>query len=92
VIGISPIVGGRALKGPAARMMKSMRLRPSPAEVAKLFSDFMGVFVIDELDRDCADRIEALGVRPVVTNTIMTGLREKTALARVVAKEMGIKA
>jgi 2-phospho-L-lactate/phosphoenolpyruvate guanylyltransferase len=39
VIGISPIVGGRALKGPAARMMKSMGLKPNPAEVAKLYRD-----------------------------------------------------
>jgi LPPG:FO 2-phospho-L-lactate transferase len=92
VLAISPIVGGRALKGPAARMMKSMGLRASAAAVAKLYQDFVGVFVLDEVDRKQAVQVEALGMRPVVTNTIMSGLRERKALARVVAREMGIQA
>ena len=87
---ISPIVGGRALKGPAAKMMKSMQLRSSAAEVAKLYLDFTNIFVLDELDRKQAAQVEALGMRPVVTNTIMRGLREKKSLARVVARELGI--
>jgi LPPG:FO 2-phospho-L-lactate transferase len=87
---ISPIVGGRALKGPAAKMMKSMQLRSSAAEVAKLYLDFTNIFVLDELDRKQAGQVEALGMRPVVTNTIMRGLREKKSLARVVARELGI--
>jgi LPPG:FO 2-phospho-L-lactate transferase len=91
VIGISPIVGGRALKGPAARMMKSMGLRSSALEIAKLYADFMGVFVLDEADRKHAAEVESLGVRAVVTKTIMTGAREKKKLARVVMHEMGIK-
>ncbi len=87
---ISPIVGGRALKGPAAKMMKSMQLRSSAAEVAKLYLDFTNIFVLDELDRKQAAQVAALGMRPVVTNTIMRGLREKKSLARVVARELGI--
>jgi LPPG:FO 2-phospho-L-lactate transferase len=91
IIAISPIVGGRALKGPAARMMKSMRLRSSAVEVAKLYQDFVGVFVLDEVDREGAQKVAALGMRPVVTNTIMSGLRERISLARVVARNMGIR-
>jgi LPPG:FO 2-phospho-L-lactate transferase len=90
VVAISPIVGGRALKGPAAKMMKSMQLRASAAEVAKLYVDFCGVFILDEIDRKQASQVEALDMRPVVTNTIMRGLREKKTLARAVAREMGI--
>jgi len=90
VIGISPIVGSRALKGPAARMMKSMQLRPSAVEVARLYLDFMGIFVLDEIDRRHAPAVEALGVRAVVTNTIMSGLRARKNLARVLVREMGI--
>lgn len=90
VIGISPIVGSRALKGPAARMMKSMQLRPSAVEVAKLYLDFMGIFVLDEIDRRHASAVEALGVRAVVTNTIMSDLRARKNLARVLVREMGI--
>ena len=89
VIGISPIVGGRAIKGPAARMMKSMQLRPSAIEVAKLYLDFMGTFVMDNVDRTCAAEVEALGLRAIVTNTIMTGMQQRKALARVVARSLG---
>jgi LPPG:FO 2-phospho-L-lactate transferase len=91
VAAISPIVGGRALKGPAAKMMKSMQLRSSAAEVAKLYLDFTNIFVLDELDRKQAVQVEAFGMRPVVTNTIMRGVRERKSLARVVARELGIK-
>jgi LPPG:FO 2-phospho-L-lactate transferase len=92
VAAISPIVGGRALKGPAAKMMKSMQMRVSAAEVAKLYVDFTGVFVLDEVDGKQAAQVEALGMRPVVTNTVMRGLRERKALARVVVRELGIRA
>ncbi len=88
VLAISPIVGGRALKGPAAHMMKSMRLRPAAVEVARLYADFAGVFVLDEVDRKQAVDVEKLGMRPVVTNTVMRGLRERKALARVVVRKL----
>jgi LPPG:FO 2-phospho-L-lactate transferase len=92
VAAISPIVGGRALKGPAAHMMKSMRLRPAAAEVARLYADFVGVFVLDEVDRTQAARVEKLQMRPVVTNTVMRGQRERISLARVVGRALGIGA
>jgi LPPG:FO 2-phospho-L-lactate transferase len=91
VAAISPIVGGQALKGPAAKMMKSMQLRSSAAEVAKLYEDFTGVFILDEVDRKEAAPVEALRMRAVVTNTIMRGLREKKALARAVVRELGVR-
>jgi len=90
VAAISPIVGGRALKGPAAAMMKSMRLRPAAVEVARLYADFVSTFVLDEVDRKQAVLVEKLGIRPVVTNTVMRGLRERKSLARVMVRELGI--
>jgi LPPG:FO 2-phospho-L-lactate transferase len=71
-------------------MMKSMQMRSSAAEVAKLYVDFTGVFVLDEVDGKQASQVEALDMRPVITNTIMRGLRERKSLARVVARELGI--
>jgi len=88
---ISPIVGGRALKGPAAKMMKSLLRRSSAAEVAKLYLDFAGIFMLDEVDRKQVAQVEACGMRPVITNTIMRGLRERKSLARVVVRELGIE-
>ncbi len=90
VAAISPIVGGKALKGPAAKMMKSMHLKVSAAEVAKLYVDFVGVFVLDEVDRKQAATVAVLDMKPVVTNTIMKGLRERKALARAVVRELRI--
>jgi len=91
VAAISPIVGGKALKGPAAKMMKSMNLKASAAEVAKLYADFAGTFVMDEVDRKQAANVSALDMRPVVTNTIMKGVRERKALARIVVRELVIE-
>jgi LPPG:FO 2-phospho-L-lactate transferase len=91
VAAVSPIVGGRALKGPTADMMRSMGIRPSAVEVARLYSDFVKVFVLDETDREQSGEVEALGMRPVVTNTIMRGVRERKALARTVVRELGVE-
>jgi LPPG:FO 2-phospho-L-lactate transferase len=92
VAAISPIVGGRALKGPAAHMMRSMRLRPAAVEVARLYADFVSIFVLDEVDQQQAALVEKLGMRPVVTNTVMRGLRERKSLARVAVRELEIDA
>jgi LPPG:FO 2-phospho-L-lactate transferase len=73
-------------------MMKSMHLRAAAAQVAKLYVDFISVFVMDEVDRRQTAQVEALDMRPVVTNTIMRGLRERKALARVVVRELGVSA
>ena len=84
IAAVSPIVGGRALKGPAARMMKSLGMRVSALGVAELYRDFVDVFVLDKVDGEQAPAIEKLGMRAVVTDTIMTGLARKKALARAV--------
>lgn len=92
VAAISPIVGGRALKGPAADMMRSMKIRCVAAEVACLYADFAGIFVLDEVDGKQGGEVESRGLRPVVTNTIMSGRRERKLLARAVMEALGVEA
>jgi LPPG:FO 2-phospho-L-lactate transferase len=87
-VAISPIVGGRALKGPAARMMRSLGISVSAVGVAELYRGLVDVFVLDRVDAKLAGRVEALGMRAVVTNTIMSSLAAKKALARVVVKAL----
>ena len=87
-VAISPIVGGRALKGPAASMMRSLGMKVSALGVAELYRGLVDVFVLDRADARLAGEVEALGLRAVVTNTIMSGLAEKKALARVVVKAL----
>jgi len=84
VVAVSPIVGGKTIKGPADRMMASLGMTPTAAGVASAYGDFLDVLVIDEQDRELAPAVEAAGVRAVVAQTIMRGPAEKRALAEAV--------
>lgn len=86
VVGISPIVGGKTIKGPADRMMASLGMQPSAAGVARAYADFLEVLVIDEVDRGLAAEVEAAGVRAAVAQTVMRGPSEKRALAEAVLR------
>ncbi|MCS6801656.1 MAG: 2-phospho-L-lactate transferase [Chloroflexota bacterium] len=83
-VAISPIVGGRALKGPADKMLVTLGHEPSALGVARLYRDLVDLFVLDTLDASLAPAVEALGLRVLVTNTIMRGPQERAQLARAV--------
>jgi LPPG:FO 2-phospho-L-lactate transferase len=91
VAAVSPIVGGRALKGPADRMLRDQGLEASAVSIARLYEDFLDVLVIDAADEALAPEIEALGVDVVVTDTIMKSMEKKSALARTVLAALGAK-
>ncbi len=81
---ISPIVGGRALKGPAAAILASLGHDVSALGVARLYRDLIDLFVLDHEDAALADAVrEESAAACVVTQTIMAGPQEKRALARV---------
>jgi LPPG:FO 2-phospho-L-lactate transferase len=82
VVGISPIVAGRAVKGPADRLMTGLGLDASCVGVARAYAEFCGTLVIDAGDAHRAREVEALGVRAVVADTLMTDARVAAALAR----------
>lgn len=82
VVAVSPIVGGRALKGPADRMLASLGHEPSAAGVARLYGDFLDVLLLDWEDEALAAEVESLGVRPEVTDTIMRDAASRQALAQ----------
>jgi LPPG:FO 2-phospho-L-lactate transferase len=84
VIAVSPIVGGKALKGPADRMLRELGHEPSVVGVARLYAPLAGTLVIDEADRALADEVEAAGIRCVVTDTIMRDAAAAAALSTVV--------
>jgi LPPG:FO 2-phospho-L-lactate transferase len=84
VAAISPIIGGKTIKGPADRMMASLGMEATATGVARAYADFLDVLVLDEEDRDLAPSVEAAGVRAVVAPTIMSGPAEKRALAEAV--------
>ena len=90
VAAISPIVGGRALKGPADRMLRGLGLAASACQVAELYRDFTDVFILDNVDRAQVAGIETLGMKAVVTDTIMKGWQERVALAKVTLEGLGL--
>jgi LPPG:FO 2-phospho-L-lactate transferase len=71
-VAISPIIGGAALKGPADRMLVTLGHESSCVGVATLYQDFISTLIIDSVDGHRAPEIEALGIRCVVTDSIMS--------------------
>ena len=88
---VSPIVGGKTLKGPADRMLRDQGLAASATTIASLYRDFLDVLVIDSVDEALVPEIEALGVQAVVTDTIMASMEKKSALARTVLAALSPK-
>jgi LPPG:FO 2-phospho-L-lactate transferase len=84
LMAISPLVGGKSLKGPSDRMMSELGYDVTAASVAKMYRDFCGTFAIDESDADQRSAIEALDVKPIVLPTIMRTLDDKERLARAI--------
>ena len=91
VVAVSPIIGGETVKGPAARMLRTLGHEASAAAIARLYEDFLDVLVFDEVDAALVPTVEAAGVRAVVADTIMRGRYEKQQLARVVLRAAGIE-
>ncbi len=84
VVAVSPIVGGRALKGPADRLLNELGREASALAVAEWYADTVGTLVVDTVDADLAPAIEAIGVRCIVAPTVMRDLDTTLALARTV--------
>jgi LPPG:FO 2-phospho-L-lactate transferase len=82
VVGVSPIVGGRPVRGPADRLMDPLGIEVSCVGVARAYRDFCSALVIDAQDAHLAPEVEALGVRAVVADTVMRDARVAAALAR----------
>ena len=81
IVAVSPIVGGRALKGPAAEMLATLGHEVSVLGVARLYDGLIDGIVIDELDRDHAPALEIMGLRVLVTATVMGGEDDRRRLA-----------
>jgi len=83
IVAVSGIVGGRALRGPADRMLASLGHEPTALGVARIYAGIADRFVLDTVDRGLATAIENLGLRTRVTDTVMT---DDAARARLAAE------
>ena len=81
VVAVSPIVGGQALKGPTAKIMTELGLRPSAQAVAHHYRDLLGGFILDQSDAGEAAAIIATGIAVAATQTVMHTLDDRQNLA-----------
>ena len=86
VVAVSPIVGGRALKGPADHMMTELGHQSTVVGVARLYAPFASTLVIDPADEALAPAVEAEGMACLVVPTVMHGPREAAALAGAILR------
>ena len=84
IVAVSPIVGGKAIKGPAAKMMRELGVPATTVAVAKHYAGFVTHFVIDEVDAESQSAVAALGLQTTVAQTVMTSLEDRVQLARTV--------
>jgi LPPG:FO 2-phospho-L-lactate transferase len=89
VVAVSPLVGGKALKGPADRLMRELGHEDSVVGVARLYAPYVGTLVIDVADAGLAREVEAEGLRCVVTDTIMRDPAAAADLCKVALGPVG---
>ncbi len=82
VVAISPLVGGMPLKGPADRLMRGLGLEVTSVQVARLYSDFLDVMVIDIEDAHEEKQINDLGLETLVLDTVMSDKDKASIIAR----------
>jgi LPPG:FO 2-phospho-L-lactate transferase len=80
VVAVSPIIGGQAVKGPTAKMMRELGLEVSAAGVAARYGGLLDGYIVDHAD---ADEVRSIGVRVTIARTLMKSLEDREALARV---------
>ncbi len=84
VIAVSPIIGGQALKGPAAKMFREFGIKPSALEIARHYGSIIDGMVLDTRDAEISPDIAGLGLQTRITNTIMNDIESKVNLATAV--------
>lgn len=82
VIAVSPLIGGKALKGPAAKMYRELGILPSASAVASHYKDLLLGYVFDHADEGDLDKIKGWFIIPLVTDIIMKDQQDRVRLAR----------
>jgi len=82
IVGISPVIGGRSLKGPTDKFLIGLGYEVSALSVARLYQDLLDLFIIDRADTDLLPAFEALPITATTADTVMRNLEAKTSLAK----------
>ena len=81
IIAVSPIIGGQAVKGPAAKMYRELGIEPSALAVANHYKDLLTGFIMDNADIQLIESVKDLNIKTDVTNTLMKSLEDRRKLA-----------
>jgi LPPG:FO 2-phospho-L-lactate transferase len=84
VLAVSPIIGGKTVKGPAAKMYAELGIQPSALAVAHHYGMLLNGFVLDTVDAAQAEAVQTLTIRTLVTDTLMPSSDERRRLAQEV--------
>jgi LPPG:FO 2-phospho-L-lactate transferase len=88
IVAISPLIGDRAISGPAVKYMQALKLQNSPLGVAKYYSDFISTFIISRSDSDLSLKIQSLGIKVYETDILMKDGLDENRLASYLIKQL----
>jgi LPPG:FO 2-phospho-L-lactate transferase len=83
-VAVSPLVGGKALRGPLVRLLQDLGYETNQETIARFYKDFLDILVLDHRDRGEAEQVEALGIKVAIMDTVMNSVQERESLARQV--------
>ena len=86
IVAISPIIGGKAVKGPAAKMYRELGIQPSALAVVKHYGDLLSGFIFDKIDAELEPEIQALNVKTLTIDSIMKNEKGRRRVAKDVLK------
>ena len=89
IVAVSPIIGGKTVKGPAAKMYSELGIEPSALAVAKHYRNILAGFVLDNVDQSMENDVKELDIKTLVTDTLMNNLTDRTRLAEDVLHFIG---
>jgi LPPG:FO 2-phospho-L-lactate transferase len=87
IIAVSPLIGERAISGPAIKYMKALKMQNSPVGVAEYYSDFVSTFVISNTDRNLSAKISRFNIKVYETDIMMDDSKDEVRLAAYLLKQ-----
>ena len=84
VIAISPLIQGKAVKGPATKMLKQLGFKANSFSCMQIYKDICKSFILDKSDKDLQKQFSALNQNSIFTDTLMTSLADKKNLAKFI--------
>lgn len=83
-VAVSPIIGGKTIKGPAAKMYEELGVVPSALAVANHYKSWLNGLIFDEIDGQYLSEVNNIGIEAAIRNTVMTSTHDRIGLAKAV--------